>query len=163
MRGNNYNFSYYDYNEDILRLKSDETIKREYIKLRRIAVKRLQRLAESGFTQSSLFRYYNNIKVLPTYSSIKNKKSAVHYLSDVMRFLSKPTSTVRGIKEYRREKISQMRSHGYDVNEQNFDAFVSYMSGVREFNRTFGISESMGSPKEAEYFFTVWQEFYNEF
>ena len=159
----NYEYTFMDYNIDILSLKDDAVLRREYSKLRSVAVKRLQRLSSAGFTQNALFRYYNQYKVMPKLSDIPNRRYLVHALSDVMRFLSKPTSTVKGVREYRREKIEQMREHNYDVTEENFDAFVTYMSGVREFNRSFGLSESQGSPKSAEAFFTIWNEFYSSF
>ena len=165
MRRNNYDYSYTDYNVDVLMLKDPKVLRREYSKLRSVAVKRLKRMAEYGYTQSSTFKYFNQYKVMPPLKDIpeKNKGILARSLSDVMRFLSIKTSTISGIKEYRKEKIVQMRSHNYDVTEENFDAFVSYMSGVRAFNKAFGLSESLGSPKEAEAFFTIWNEFYDMF
>ena len=160
---NNYNFTFADYNIDVLSLKSDKALRKEYSKLRSVAKKRLERLAKGGYTESSMFKYFNRYEVMPNIKDVPNRGYLIRSLSDAMRFLSKPTSTISGLKEYRREKISQMKSHGYDVTDENFDAFVSYMSGVREFNRAFGISESVGSPKFAEEFFTMWREFYDMF
>ena len=162
----NYQFTFSDYNVDMLRLRyppGSKALRKEYSRLRGVAVKRLERLAEAGYTQSAMFKYYNNYMVMPKLSDIPNEGYMIRSLSDIMRFLSKPTSTVSGTKLYRKEKIEQMRSHNYNVTEENFDSFISYMSGVREFNRSFGISESQGSPKEAEDFFTLWNEFYSSF
>lgn len=103
---------------------SQAKIRREYARLRAIAVKRLSRLAKAGFGETSVYKYnvYNTKKL-----SELTEKQIPLALSQLARFIDNPLSTVTGQKAQRKQKIEKLRSYGYDVNEKNFQSFVDFM------------------------------------
>lgn len=103
---------------------SESKIRREYSRIRAIAVKRLTRLAKAGFGETSVYKYnvYNTKKL-----SELTEKQIPLALSQLARFIDNPLSTVTGQKAQRKQKIEKLRSYGYDVNEKNFQSFVDFM------------------------------------
>lgn len=98
--------------------------RKEYSRIRAIAVKRLTRLAKYGFGETPVYKYhvYNTKKL-----SELTEKQIPLALSHLARFLDNPLSTVTGQKALRKQKIEKLRSYGYDVNEKNFQSFVDFM------------------------------------
>lgn len=103
---------------------SSAEIRKEYSRVRAIAVKRLTRLAKSGFGETSVYKYnaYNTKKL-----SEMTEKQIPLALSQLARFIDNPLSTVTGQKAQRKQKIEKLRSYGYDVTEKNFQSFVDFM------------------------------------
>ena len=104
----------------------------EYSRLRKIASKRLQRLAGSGYAGSGLYgRYSGAFSPLARGAS----ESAVRKkLYEVARFLGMSTSSVSGMREARKQTISSLKDRGYDfINESNLDLFGQYMSRVKSY------------------------------
>lgn len=103
---------------------SPSEIRKEYSRIRAIAVKRLTRLAKAGFGETSVYKYnvYNTNKL-----SELTEKQIPLALSQLARFLDNPLSTVTGQKAQRKQKIEKLQSYGYDVNEKNFQSFVDFM------------------------------------
>lgn len=103
---------------------SQSKIRREYSRIRAIAVKRLSRLAKAGFGETSVYKYnvYNTKKL-----SELTEKQIPSALSQIARFIVNPLSTVTGQKAQRKQKIEKLQSYGYDVNEKNFQSFVDFM------------------------------------
>lgn len=97
-----------------------ETIKREYQRLRAIAVKRLKRIEESEIGRQSKTYYYNKDKYKPA-SELKPYEQKI-LLADLAKMMQAKTGTLTGIKRYRKEAIRTFHEHGYEyVNEQNFN------------------------------------------
>lgn len=103
---------------------SPSEIRKEYSRIRAIAVKRLTRLAKSGFGETSVYKYnvYNTKKL----SELIEKQIPLA-LSQLARFIDNPLSTITGQKAQRKQKIEKLRSYGYDVTEKNFQSFVDFM------------------------------------
>lgn len=103
---------------------SESKIRREYSRIRAIAVKRLTRLAKAGFGETSVYKYnvYNTKKL-----SELTEKQIPLALSQLARFIDNPLSTVTGQKAQRKQKIEKLRSYGYDVTEKNFQSFTDFM------------------------------------
>jgi hypothetical protein len=104
-------------------------IRKEYSRLRAIAVKRLFRLAKAGFGKSSAYKYNaTNTKKL---SELTNRQVPLA-LSQLARFIENPLSTVTGQKDLRTQKITKLRSYDYDVTEENFQNFTDFMELLAE-------------------------------
>ena len=99
-------------------------IRKEYSRVRAIAVKRLTRLAKGGFGETSIYKYnvFNTMKL-----SELTEKQIPLALSQLARFIDNPLSTVTGQKAQRKQKIEKLRSYGYDVTEKNFQSFADFM------------------------------------
>lgn len=99
-------------------------IRKEYSRLRAIAIKRLFRLTKAGFGKSSVYKYNaTNTKKL---SELTDRQVPLA-LSQLARFIHNPLSTVTGQKELRTQKITKLRSYDYDVTEENFQNFTDFM------------------------------------
>ena len=103
---------------------SPSEIRKEYSRIRAIAVKRLSRLAKSGFGETSVYKY--NVFNTKKLSELTEKQIPLA-LSQLARFIDNPLSTVTGQKAQRKQKIEKLRSYGYDVTEKNFQSFVDFM------------------------------------
>lgn len=103
---------------------SPSEIRKEYSRIRAIAVKRLARLAEGGFGETSVYKY--NVFNTKKLSELTEKQIPLA-LSQLARFIDNPLSTVTGQKAQRKQKIEKLQSYGYDVNEKNFQSFVDFM------------------------------------
>lgn len=104
-------------------------IRKEYSRLRAIAVKRLSRLSKAGFGKSSAYKYNaTNTKKLSELS----QRQVPLALSQLARFIDRPLSTVTGQYELRDRKIKKLRSYGYDVTEETFQNFTDFMDLLSE-------------------------------
>ena len=104
-------------------------IRKEYSRLRAIAVKRLSRLSKAGFGKSSAYKYNaTNTKKLSELS----QRQIPLALSQLARFIDNPLSTVTGQKELRAQKIKKLQSEDYDVTEENFQNFTDFMELLSE-------------------------------
>ena len=104
-------------------------VRKEYSRLRAIAVKRLSRLSKAGFGESSAYKYNaTNTKKL----SEMTERQVPLALSQLARFIHNPLSTVTGQKELRTQKIKKLQSQGYDVTEENFQNFTDFMELLAE-------------------------------
>lgn len=104
-------------------------VRKEYSRLRAIAVKRLFRLSKAGFGKSSAYKYNaTNTKKL----SELTERQVPLALSQLARFIHNPLSTVTGQYELRAQKIKKLRSYDYDVTEENFQNFTDFMELLSE-------------------------------
>lgn len=99
-------------------------IRKEYSRLRAIAVKRLFRLAKAGFGKSSAYKY--NVTNTKKLSELTDRQVPLA-LSQLARFIENPLSTVTGQKDLRTQKITKLQSQDYDVTEENFQNFTDFM------------------------------------
>lgn len=104
-------------------------IRKEYSRLRAIAVKRLSRLIKAGFGETSIFKY----NVFNTRKLSELSERQVHLaLSHLARFIDNPLSTVTGQKALEKQKIDKLQTYGYDVSEENFRNFTDFMELLSE-------------------------------
>lgn len=107
-------------------------LKKEYVRLRNVAVKGGQRLQAAGFSPLDAFSF-------PTLTELKGGDIEVlpevltKELARLAQFISDPRRTVSGAQKYKQKKIEQLQDAGLDfVNNSNFNNFVDWM----EFSRT---------------------------
>lgn len=104
-------------------------VRKEYSRLRAIAVKRLFRLSKAGFGRSSAYKY--NVTNTKKLSELTERQVPLA-LSQLARFIHNPLSTVTGQYELRAQKIKKLRSYDYDVTEENFQNFTDFMELLSE-------------------------------
>ena len=103
----------------------------EYSALRKIAAKRLQRLAKSGAGASTYERYKDSFMPLPRTASEATVRKQLY---SVASFLTLKSSTVSGAKDIRERQIETLHEMGYDyINDANLDQFGQYMDRVRSY------------------------------
>lgn len=104
----------------------------EYSRLRKIAEKRLQRMAASPYESSDIYRRYaDRFKPLPRGASEERVRKQLY---EVARFTELKTGSVSGMRASREKQIEAMHDLGYDwLNETNINAFNDYMERVAKF------------------------------
>lgn len=146
-------FQRYLYTPQGATLLEPRQIRREYSRLRNIAIKRLTRLGQSEFSDTQV--YLENVGGFPKLSEIPNNVSLRHEFSRLARFIESPRSSVRGQQDIRRRAISTLRSQGYtQINNANFRLFTDFMGAVR----AAGIGSTYDSDSELDFFENTMQE-----
>lgn len=104
----------------------------EYSRLRKIAVKRLNRLAAAGYSDMATYqRYANAFSPLPKDLS---ESRVYKKLNEVAHFLSLKSSSVSGEREKLRSTIDTLHELGYDfVDESNIREFGQFMDSLRSY------------------------------
>lgn len=103
-----------------------ENIKQEYTRLRKIAEKRLNRMAKSEIGRASRTYRTNKDRFKPmSEMTLGQTKIMLH---EVSRMISAKTGTLSGIKAARAKSIKTFREHGYEfVTEENYNEFGEFM------------------------------------
>ena len=115
---------------------TDENIKKEYTRLRKIAQERLRVISKSDIGRASKTWYYNQARFKPS-SKLRLYERKI-LLAEVSKMLQAKTGTLAGIKHQRDLAIKKFHEHGYEfVNEENF-------IDVGEFFREWKDSEFRG-------------------
>lgn len=114
-----------------LGLISEKEARKEYTRLRSIAMKRLTRLEESQYGASnSSFIQHARERLKPLTQTPEG--GAAGLLSEARIFLQNPLSTLRGQRERRENKIiDTLRSHGYNIGAEDIRAFGNFMEWAR--------------------------------
>ena len=110
------------------------SIKSEYRRLRRLALKRLARLGESEYSGS--IEYRMNKKGFATLPQITDAPDPVrelaYQMNKLQRFVEARGSSVTGQRSIEREKLSSLHKHGYTfVNKGNIVEFGQFMDFIR--------------------------------
>lgn len=119
------------YTPEELRINlTDTQIKQEYQRLRRIAMKRLNRLDETNMaTRNWTERRREKFKA----SSKIPIEDMPYMLTEIERYLRSAYSTVSGRRKVQMETMSRLREAGYDfINSSNIERFYEFMEWVRE-------------------------------
>lgn len=124
-------FPVFTYNPQGLQSYTERDLRREYSRLRSIARKRLERIGESEFQKSDIYKY--NKARFKTLAEIKNPTELRHLLVDVSRFLLSERASVTGLRESRARSIEYFHEQGYTfINEQNYQDWRDFLRYVRE-------------------------------
>lgn len=123
------------YFPDVARSVSFPTVREaraEYSRLRKIAVKRLKRLAAAGYDQTPTYqRYVNVFAPLPRDLS---ESRTYKKLNEVAQFLSLKSSSVSGEREKISATVETLQELGYDfINESNIREFGQFMDSLRSY------------------------------
>lgn len=105
-------------------------IKKEYQRLRKVAIERLRKLKKAGYADSDIYRRFRT--AFPAYSKIKTNTALGIHLADVRHFLGLETSTVGGMHKLENKIIQRLHESGYTfINKDNLRAFGAFMDAVR--------------------------------
>lgn len=130
----------YDYiNVQHMRSELDVSDMRKiYSYFRAVANKRVKRIESAKLTGAS--KAYQDLGgVVPPLSSIPDSKLP-YAIRETAVFLTRASSTVRGIRDTQKRRIKTLRERGYDVNEQNFEKFVQFMEDAKDRLLSEGLS-----------------------
>lgn len=98
---------------------TDENIKAEYTRLRKIAQERLRVISKSDIGRASKTWYYNQNRFKSS-SELKPYERKI-LLAEVAKMMQAKTGTLAGIKRQRKKAIQTLHEHGYTfVDESNF-------------------------------------------
>lgn len=104
--------------------------RKEYQRLRKIAMQRLDALENSEFSDSEILAYRRKRPFTPS-SALANEELG-RALSEVRHFLEQQTSSVAGQRKMKNKAIDKLHSHGYTfVNSSNFRDFGKFMEAAR--------------------------------
>lgn len=118
-------------NSMISNAEAEKLYRKEYSRVRAIARKRLQRLAEAGYSDNAIYRNFKD--EFPALKDIKNRRELAYRLVGANRFIARQDTTLKGLREIRNRAIESLRENGYDfVNTKNYDTFVDVMSRLHE-------------------------------
>lgn len=127
--------------------------RKEYSRLRAVAVKRLQRLKGTEGEQYSAYRRYGK-EGFAKLDQITSEGSLARELTAVYDFLNLRTSSIGAIRSARRQSLDTLRERGFTfLNKGNIREFGEFMESARQqkiINRNAG-----GSDEIVELFQTV--------
>lgn len=111
---------------------SDEDVRREYQRLRKIAKDRLYHLERSEFAKSQTVMEHQ--ERYPTMRELKGNMRELRFqLYDLRGFLDSGYSTISGQKAIKKQRIETLQARGWDVNSANYNAFVSFMEYAKAY------------------------------
>ena len=130
---------------------TEQEMREQYARMRKVAQKRLKNLAKSEFANSKV--YLRNKDAFP-YTRDINADEIAEYLYEIRNFISARSSSVRGLQGIRREAIESLRAGNPEtgrapyrfVNKSNFTDFVNFM----EWYKDKYASKNYGSPQPEE-------------
>lgn len=114
---------------------AESDIEKEYNRLRRAAIGRLNTIGKSEFREGDIYREYRNAFSKTAKQILRDDGVLLlkYRLSAVQRFLSKKTSSVTGLREVNDKILKTLYEHGYDfVTKDNIDDFGVFMDAVRD-------------------------------
>lgn len=122
----------WEYNPQALERYSDRELRREYSRLRTIAKKRIDRLMESEFWDTSIVQY--NAGRYIYLEGVQNRTELKHLLTDVSSFLMAEGSTVTGQRKRLKDIAATWQAKGYkyvtEANARDFVEFLEYVKSV---------------------------------
>lgn len=107
-----------------------QDMRKIYSYFRTVANKRVKRIEAARMTGASM-AYQSLGGIVPPLSAIPEDKLA-YALRETSVFLSRASSTVKGIRDAQKRRIKTLQEKGYDVNEQSFEKFVQFMEEAKD-------------------------------
>lgn len=121
-------WEYDDYYPYRLKQIDERALRKEYTRLRKIANKRLNRLAASEYKESDLAKEYAG-----GFALLADVKDLPRELTQLARFVASERSSVTGLKRIDKQTISTLHQHGYTfVNTKNVGQFGAFMEEMRQ-------------------------------
>lgn len=106
-------------------------IRKEYSRLRDIAMKRLKRMSATRFAETNIYK--RNYRYYPKLKDIKSSAELAGRLADLAEFIKSPYSTVSKQKRIMQKSLTTLHEHHYNfVNEDNFIDFGKFMEEYRD-------------------------------
>lgn len=114
----------------ILKTATFAEAKKEYSRLRKIALKRLKRFEGTKYEKSAVYKY--NINAFPFTKDIKSESEIGSRLAHLKNFLESRQTSLRGLKAIERDTLRTLREHGYKgITSNNLEAFGRFMESAR--------------------------------
>ena len=114
----------------IVKSATEKEARKEYQRLRKAALKRIARLAQSEYKSDYIVKH-GKTRFSPS-SQIVSLSALSRSLSDIRRFLESPQSSITGRREPEARTIKTLRSHGYKfVTKDNIKQFGEFMDAAR--------------------------------
>lgn len=114
----------------IIKSATEKEARREYQRLRKVALKRIERLVQSEYKSDYIVKRGKD-RFSPS-SQIVSMSALSRSLSDVRRFLESSQSSITGRREIEARTIKTLRSHGYDfITKDNIKQFGEFMDAAR--------------------------------
>ena len=121
-----------DYTPYGLMGKDPHSVRQEYIRLRRVAQKRLARMKEAGFSGMQAYKW--NVNAYERSSELSDADLRIR-LSELADFIVSKGSTVTGIRQAQKQMINTLQQHGYEgINKSNIGDFGRFMEKYRASN-----------------------------
>ena len=121
--------TYSVYSPQQLRKMSDEDLRKEYSRLRKVANERINRLEKAGFGSSKEVGY-NEGKYVPL-KAVESRRELVMLTSQVSKFLAAKRSTVSGQRETIRRSVATWNRKGVNVTAANYGKFVDLLTTLK--------------------------------
>ena len=135
------------YQPEALQSLTEGQLRKEYSRLRSIARKRLERMDNTEWESTQVYRY-NRKKFVPL-KEVKSERDLRHLLSDVARYVASDRSTITDLKKERKQAVSTLNERGYEfVTEKNYRKFADFM----EYARTANIGRLRDSDRVAQFY-----------
>lgn len=110
---------------------TEAELRKVYSNFRSIARKRIKRLEEYGYTKGAQYQRMKAIG-LPMLKEIGNRNQLAMYLQQTAFFISTESSTVKGIKRIRKQKVDQFTEMGFEgITEKNIDEFLDFFETAK--------------------------------
>lgn len=110
---------------------TEAELRKVYSNFRSIARKRIERLEEYGYTKGAQYQRMKAIG-LPALKEISNRNQLAMYLQQTAFFVSTESSTVKGIKRIRKQKVDQFTEMGFEgITERNIDEFLDFFETAK--------------------------------
>ena len=135
------------YQPDALQSLTEGQLRKEYSRLRSIARKRLERMDNTEWESTQVYRY-NRKKFVPL-AEVKSESDLRHLLSDVARYVVSNRSTITDLKKERARAVATLNERGYEfVTEKNYGKFANFM----EYARTANIRRLKDSDRVSQFY-----------
>ena len=109
----------------------EKELRKVYRNFRSIARKRIERLEQYGYTKGAQYQRMKAIG-LPVLKEIENRNQLAMYLQQTAFFISTESSTVKGIKRIRKQKVDQFTAEGFEgLTTENIDDFLQFFDEAK--------------------------------
>lgn len=109
----------------------EKELRKVYSNFRSIARKRIERLEQYGYTKGAQYQRMKAIG-LPALKEISNRNQLAMYLQQTAFFISTESSTVKGIKRIRKQKVDQFTAEGFiGLTSENIDDFLQFFDEAK--------------------------------
>lgn len=109
----------------------EKELRKVYSNFRKIAKGRIERLEEYGYTKGAQYQRMKAIG-LPVLKEIKNRNQLAMYLQQTAFFITTESSTVKGIKRIRKQKVEQFTAEGFNgLTTENIDDFLQFFDEAK--------------------------------
>ena len=112
-----------------LRKMSDDDLRKEYSRLRKVANERINRLEKAGFGGSKEVEY--NAGVYVPLKEVGSRRELVMLTSRVSKFVAAQRSTVTGQRETIRRTVATWNRKGVNVTAANYGKFINLLATLK--------------------------------